>query len=82
MRLFRLFHPLGHFIEFRVDGGLGFVIQIQAHDLALVVNGHGGIVLHRLGDVVDIDVIAEYLLGVLVHHLDGRAGEADKCRVW
>ena len=43
---------------------------------------HRGVVLHRLGDVVDVDVVAENLLGILVHHLDGRASESYEGRIW
>ena len=45
------------------------------------MNRHCGVVLHGLGDVVNIDVVAENLLGVLVHHLDRRPGEPNEGRV-
>ena len=49
---------------------------MQLDDPALVVDRAGGAVRHRLGHVVDVDVIAEHLPGVPVPGRDGGAGKA------
>ena len=56
----------------------GVLVQLQVDDPALVVHWTGGPVLHRLGHVMDVDIVPEHLPGIPV--LDGhrRAGETDK----
>ena len=58
--------------------GFSAFIQLQLRQAALVVDRHGGVILHGPLDVVDADVVAEDRARVLVGQLDGRAGEADE----
>ena len=68
----------GDLLEVVVDVGPPTVVQGQAGQAALVVDGHGRHVLHGALDVVDADVVAEHGPGVGVLLLDGGAGEADE----
>ena len=62
---------------FHVGLQLG-VGQLQLRDAVLVVERHGGPVLHRFSEVVDRDVIAEDLAGLLLAVHQRRAGEPDE----
>ena len=59
-----------------------FGVEVEVHHAALVVDGAGGAVVHRLTHVVDVDVVAEHLLRVSVTVADRRAREADKRGAW
>ena len=69
---------LGDLLEVGVDLGLFGLRESELGEAALVVDRHGGTVLHGALDVVGVDVVAEDGPGVLVGQFDGRAGEADK----
>src|SRR5262249_38474171 len=67
---------LGEVLDFGVDlGFLGF-IEFDTHEPALVIDRHGRPVLDSAGDVVDVNVVAEYGRRVDIIGLDGRSGEA------
>ena len=68
----------GDFLEGRVDLGALLVLELELRQPRLVVDRHGRAVVNRALDVVDVDVVAEDLLGADVGRLDGRSGEADE----
>ena len=72
---------LGHRIVFLVDQAQGFPVQLQVDDAALIVDRAGRAVLHRLGHVVNVDVIAEHLPRAPVFGGDRGAREPDVGRV-
>ena len=73
---------LRHQVIFRVDKPQGVFVQLQVDDPAFVVDRTGGAVLHCLGHVVDVDIVAEHVPGTAVPGGDGRAGKADVGCVW
>ena len=65
-------------VIFRVDELQGVLVELQVDDPAFVVDRAGGAVLHRLGHVVDVDIVAEHIPGAAVLGRDGRAGDVYK----
>jgi hypothetical protein len=57
------------------------VDELQLRDAVLVVQRDGGVVFHRLGKVIDADVLAKHLAGALFSGHQGRAGEGQESRV-
>ena len=80
--LFALFNHrrvgvLGQQVILGVDEPQGVLVQLQVDDPALIEHRAGGPVLHRLGHVVDVDVLPEHLPGAPVLGGDGGARKAD-----
>src|SRR5690606_21647277 len=69
---------LGRLLELRIDLRPLGLIEPELRESALVIDGHGGAVLHGALDVVHADVFAEYRPGVGVRQLDRRAREANE----
>jgi hypothetical protein len=69
------------FLEVRVNLRAFLRLQINLRQPRLVIDRHGGLVLLRLQDVVNVNVIAEHGLRILVTAFDRRAGEADERRL-
>ncbi len=72
---------LGHEVIFLVDQAQGVLIQLQVDDPALIVDRTGGSVLHGLGHVVDVDVVAEHFPCAAVLGGDGGSGKTDVSRI-
>ena len=53
-------------------------VQVDFGEAGFVVDFNGGSVFHGPLDVVDVDVVAEDLLGVFVGGFDGGAGKANE----
>ena len=70
---------LRHDVILGVNEPQGVLVQLEVDDTAFIVDRAGGAVLHRLGHVVDIDVVAEDLPGAAILGGNGRAGKADVC---
>ncbi len=51
---------------------------MQFGDAVLVVERNGRPILDRLAEIIDRDVIAEHLAGLLLARHQGSAGEADE----
>ena len=56
-------------------------VQIQFHQTALVIDGHGCTVFNSLGHVIDVDVVAENLPRVVVVLFDRRTCKTDERRI-
>ena len=69
---------LGRLLKVRIDRGPLVLVDAKPGEAVLVVDRHGGAVLHRPLDVVDADVVAEDGARIRVAQLDWRAGEADE----
>ena len=69
---------LGGLLEVGVDVWAFPFVERQPGEAALVVDRHGGAVLHGALDVVDADVVAKDGAGAGVRQFDGGAGEADE----
>jgi hypothetical protein len=69
---------LGDLLELLVDPRLQLLRKVELGQPALVVDGHGGLVLDRPLDVVDRDVVAEHRAGVTILKLQGRTREPDE----
>ena len=72
---------LGHQVILGVNEPQGVLVQLQVDDSALIVNRAGSTILHRLGHVVDVDIVAEHLSGAAVLGGNRSAGKADVCSV-
>ena len=64
--------------KLRVELFEDVLVQFELHCAALVIDGERSMVSHRLGHIVDIDVLAEYLLRVTVFVRNRCAGKADE----
>ena len=53
-------------IKFRIELAKNIVVQVELDDTAFVVHRTGSPILHGLCHVVDVDVVTEYLGGVLI----------------
>ena len=67
-----------HLLDFGVDLWLFVFVQNDARDAAFVIDRHRRPILHRAGNVVNVDIVAEDRRRVAVVAFDGRAGEADE----
>ena len=66
---------LGDLLDVLVDLGLRLGRQRHLGQSRLVENAHGGAILDRTGEVIDVDVLAEHSPGRLVRCVYRRAGE-------
>ena len=57
------------------------LVELQVDNPALIVNRASGAILHRLGHIVNVDIVAKYLTGAAVLGRDGGAGKPDVCSV-
>ena len=69
---------IGENLVFRIDGSDSRFIQFEINHAGLVEYRAGGTVLDSLRHIIDIDVVAKYLLSITILLGNRRAGESNE----